>query len=336
MCDVCNKRYADTDIIIENHKVKARICKDCLQYCEICESLYVEGGFCKCATPEQVMEELSERIDNMATDNIDNEDLLGALLVNVVTEEKVSGTDTIAFVIDDHLVLLSSEEVKRILNWQSKYGVREIAELDGSSIYTVPYLEEAAWPFAANMARFGPAFVTKNTYYTDTYRQMLIAAKEDFIEKGRSEEYIQFVQDMIEICNSISAEFVMVDLRDINVREFEDRPVPYDVIYTFEGTYPVCQKCKQEIEYDAIEFENNLWCNNCVIICEECGTVTKDDYYISTNDELLCIACYNEEYTNCYNCDDTISKDGAIEYNGEMYCETCHAIELELEVSEDE
>lgn len=59
--------------------------------------------------------------------------------------------------------------------------------------------------------------------------------------------------------------------------------------------------------------------------CFECGDTIPESEFYSVDGENYCQCCYDELYTYCTNCEDSISRSDA-RYNsqGEPYCESCY------------
>lgn len=66
--------------------------------------------------------------------------------------------------------------------------------------------------------------------------------------------------------------------------------------------------------------DNEMYC------CVDCNVESDSEADFQSNDtsDLVCHDCYQENYTSCYECNETIHNSDAYEFNGDFRCQTCH------------
>lgn len=95
-----------------------------------------------------------------------------------------------------------------------------------------------------------------------------------------------------------------------------------------------CMCCGDEIEFDEDnrdDFAADLCCGECTskdrIYCSECGClICDDDIYYDDNGNAYCCDCYNDKYTQCWECSSNVLRDDAYtlcietteDYRGEL------------------
>jgi len=92
----------------------------------------------------------------------------------------------------------------------------------------------------------------------------------------------------------------------------------------------VCQNCSCKIEEDDLqEFEGENYCQECFddlfSYCEQCDeTVSVDDMVYVNNDDYMCKSCRDANYTCCGACGEYVPNDDCFCINDHDVCEECY------------
>lgn len=104
----------------------------------------------------------------------------------------------------------------------------------------------------------------------------------------------------------------------------------YDRIMETDDSY-YCERCNERLSEDEVYSDDyGFYCESCYdelyTQCRHCGdTLARDssEVYTSESGYDFCESCYTDKYSHCESCECEIENDEAIEVDGSYYCESC-------------
>lgn len=86
----------------------------------------------------------------------------------------------------------------------------------------------------------------------------------------------------------------------------------------------ICRVCGQLVGKDHFMIiDGDVVCDDCYVICEECGEPTILSEATETENGYVCSECLNNYYYECSECGEYVHQDNMISVDDYTYCESC-------------